>query len=88
LKTVSDELSRTASFRLFHARGSVTVQARSLIVERRVSRLMTQSTQTTPSFKARDREDGILQIARCGPVYTLVNQYAQLVLDTLRQIRR
>ena len=30
--------------------------------------------------------DGILQVARCGPVgvYALVDQYAELVLDALR----
>ena len=33
---------------------------------------------------SRDRADGVLQVVRCGPVYALVDQYAQLVLDALR----
>ena len=36
------------------------------------------------SASARDRADGVLQVARCEPLNALVNQYAQLVLDALR----
>jgi len=28
--------------------------------------------------------DGVLQVAQCGPLNAVVNQYAQLVLDVLR----
>ena len=35
-------------------------------------------------IRTRDRADGVLQVARCGPLNALVNQYAQLVLDALR----
>ena len=43
-----------------------------------------RGAQATPWFRTRDRADGILQVARCGPLNALVNQYAQLVLDALR----
>ena len=35
-------------------------------------------------IRTRDRADGVLQVARCGPLNALVDQYAQLVLDALR----
>ena len=40
--------------------------------------------QAAPRFRTRDRADGVLQVAQCGPLNALVNQYAQLVLDALR----
>jgi len=37
--------------------------------------------QAAPRFRTRDRADGVLQVAQCGPLNALVNQCAQLVLD-------
>jgi len=43
-----------------------------------------RGAQETPWFRTRDRADGAVQVAQCGPLNALVNQYAQLVLDALR----
>jgi len=83
LKTASNELRRTASFRLFDARDPATVKARSPIVECRVGGTFRPAddaerrAQTVTWFHARDWADDVLQI----------NQYAQLVLDALRHLQ-
>ena len=85
MKIASDELRRIASGRLFQARGAATAKARSPIVVHRVAGTM-RSADDAERRRRRDsalatQTPGVLQIARCGPLNALVNQYAQLVLD-------
>jgi len=88
-KMASDGADVTCCGRLFQIRGPATGKARSLTVDSRVRRTISDDrcrgrTQTTSSFGVCWLVEFVGEVRRCYTLPTLVNKESQLVVNPLR----